>query len=504
MKPILRKLRSTVIARWPSLVALLLAGMFTWRFVGDWPVMLRYPGEQEHVEGIPLAEMVRLRQGFPIYAKVTPETFQAANYGPLYFLLGARLIDPHEPAYFPIRVLSMLATVGCAMGCGVLAFWLSRSLLAAMLALVLFLSFAFVTRHGLSARCDLAAFVLWFSGFLIAYRLRETRKVLWGVPLMLVGFFFKQQFIVAPLAVVLFLLLERRRRLAAEFAGIMALSVGGALALFQFVVFPGQAFIDHFLFYNAWPFALERVRTGLCFFGFLILLPLVIGIAYLRVRRDKLLSCYLGCASAINLLMFARIGSDTNYFLESLAILCPLVAAMMLECAGDPLRAGKFLSLLGAGLTLSLVLTHPVPRARDFELDRALQDFLRLKFPARTTALGFYTGDLVRAGLDTPITDLYAYGELLRMGKIPEAGLMSQLRAQRFRVIITYFDVRTTRTDVRPDFTLTEPLREELLRSYQLLATLELPGPEVIQPQDRFYAWVPRARPGIPDRVSVR
>lgn len=321
---------------------------------------------------------------------------------------------------------------------------------------------------------------------------------------MLAGFFFKQQFVVGPLAVVLFLVLERRYRRAAEFVGSMALSAAGLLALFQYVVFPGQAFIEHFLFYNVWPFTLERVTTGLSFFGFLVLCPLVVGGAYLRGHRDKLLSCYLGCAIVLNLLMFARIGSDTNYFLESFAILCPLVAAAVGECAGDPLRAAKFLSLLGAGLTLSLILTHPVPAAQDFERDRSLQNFLRANFPARTTALGFYTGDLVRAGLETPITDLYAYGALVRMAKIPEEGLISQLHRQRFAVITTYFDVRTTRTDVRPDFTLTEPLREELLRSYQLFATLELPGPEVIQPQDRFYAWVPRPRPETLDRVSVR
>ena len=497
-----KKLGAFFNACWPTLAALLLAGIFAARYVSTWPVMLRYPGEQEHVEGIPLAEMVRLRQGLPIYAKATPETFHAANYGPLYFLLGARLVNPRVPAYFPIRMLSMLATVGCALGCGLLAFWLSRNLLTATLGVVLFLSFAFVTRHGLSARSDLGAFVLWFSGFLIAYRLRETRKVLWGVPLMLAGFFFKQQFIVAPLAVVLFLVLERRRRHAAEFAGIMVLSVGGLLALFQCVIFPGQAFIQHLIFYNMMPFLLERARTGVCFFGFLVLLPLVVAIAYLRTHREKLLSCYLGCAVALNLLMFAKMGSDTNYFLESFAIVCPLVAAMMWDCAGQTLRAGKFLCLLGGGLTLSLILTYPVPGPRDFEADRAMQDFLRSRFPAKTKALGYYTGDLVRAGLDTPITDIFAYGTLVGLGKISEQGAVSQLRRQRFGVIVTYFDVRTTRIEVRPDFILTEPLRQELLRSYQLLATLELPGPEVIQPQDRFYAWIPRGRTETPDRGS--
>jgi len=485
-------------------LALSLAGLFAARYLGIWPVLLRYPGEANHVEGIPLAEMVRLRRGFAVYAPASAENFQAANYGPLYFLLGSRLVDTEAPAYFPLRLLSMLATLGCAAGCGLLAFWLSRRPLAGCLGTLLFLSYAFVTRYGLSARSDLGAFFLWFCGFLVAFRFRHSRKLLWAVPLMVAGFFYKQQFVAAPLAVLLFLVLEKRYRLVGEFAGLLALAGTAVLGFFQFVVFRGQAFVHHLLVYNVWPFAWERVEVSLWYFGFLLVFPLWLGIEYLRRHRLPLLACYLGFAIVVNLVLFWRIGSDTNYFLESFAVLCSLMAALFAEGVQDPIRGAKWLGLLGCALLLSLGTTEPVPQPADFGKDRAIQDFLRSKFAPRSTVLGFYAGDLARAGLETPITDLYAYYQNVRMDRIQIEGLRTQLRRRRFAVITTYVDLRSPANETRPDSALIELVREDLLNHYELAGALELPRPEMIRPHYRFYAWVPRRRDALnPDPSSV-
>jgi hypothetical protein len=489
--------RRYIAAHWPALVALLLAGMFAGRQIGNWPIMLQYPGEQHRVEGISVADMVRLREGVPVYAEPTRGTFQAANYGPLYFLLGSRLINPLEPAYLPIRLVSVVATLLSAAICGVLAFWLSRKFLVGVLASLLFLSAPFVTRHGVSARPDLGALTLWLGGFLVGYRFRDNRKILWAIPLMVAGFFYKQQFIAAGVATFLFLLLERRYRQAAEFAGIFALSAGILITVFHFVVFPGQTFVQHFLFYNIFPFTLWRAARGLGYFGVLILIPLLLGIMCVRARGDKMLGCFIGTAGFLNLVLSARIGSDTNYFLESFAILSALAAVTMWDRGGDPVRAGSCLGLLAVGLALSLSLAPPLPDGRDFAADQAIQNFLRSKFRKHTKAFGFYTGDLMRAGFDTPITDTFAYRHFLRMGRIPEADPLWEFEHGSFGLIITYSDVRTTSTEARTEFALTEPLRRALLQNYQLLTILDLPKLEMVEPSDRFHAWVPSApRPG--------
>ena len=79
-------------------LALVLPGFFAGRRLASWPVRLHYPGELDTVEGRELAAIVYLRAGVAIYAPASPKRFDAANYGPLFYLRGSRLVDPQRPA----------------------------------------------------------------------------------------------------------------------------------------------------------------------------------------------------------------------------------------------------------------------------------------------------------------------------------------------------------------------------------------------------------------------
>jgi len=459
-------------------LALLLAGLFASRHLRTWPVRLRYPGEQALIEGMRLAEMQHLRRGEAIYAPVSPEKFDAAIYGPLYYLLGAQLVDPQKPSYFPLRVVSVVGTLGCAAACGLLAFWLSGSRLGAALAALIFLSYGLVTTFGISARCDNLALLFCFGGFLVAYRLQSSRTLLLAVPLMLVGLFYKQQFVAGPLAAVLFLLLERRYRRAGEFAVMLPLGGLGLLALFQFIAFPGQAFLHHFFVYNLLPFSWGGFVRGLWYCALLALIQLLVGLEFLRAYPSKLLGCYLGCALFLGLLTVAKVGSDANCFLECILMLSALFAALLARRIGEAPRAAELLILLGVALFFGQAFAQPAPAPKDFARDRAVQDFLRHNFPPGTRALGYYAGDLVRAGLESPISDFYQYGQLIRKGTLSDRELLAQFAERRFGVIVMYFDLRAEEVSRRADC--------------QLAASLDLPGPEKFQDADRFYVWVPR------------
>jgi hypothetical protein len=83
--------RTTPLARrLLTILAVTFAGFFAVFQLSQWPTRLRYPGEQDFVEASPLAEMLHLRQGIRIYDPPSPDRFGAANYGPLYYLLGAK------------------------------------------------------------------------------------------------------------------------------------------------------------------------------------------------------------------------------------------------------------------------------------------------------------------------------------------------------------------------------------------------------------------------------
>lgn len=478
----------------PACFALLLAGAFAGWHLASWPIRLQFPGDGDlGGDSMPLVETVHLRRAVPIYALASPEGYNGANWGPLFYLLGARIVDPQEPAYRPLRVLSMVGTLGCAAGCALLAFWFSRRYLAAVLAPLIFLSYGVVTRHGVSSRSDAIALLLSLAGFLLAYRFQDSRRLLLAVPLLLLGFFYKQQFVAGSVAVLLFLYLERRYRLALEFAGLLALGGVGLLLYFQFMVFSGQAFLHHFVFYNVLPFRGGALALGVLYFVAVLLVPSVVGLQSLRVRPDKLLRCYLGSSVCLSLVTFPRVGSDFYYFYECMLILSVLFAALIAQTLAESSRVSELLLLLAVSLFAGH-LSPPPPRREDFRQDRAVQDYLKQHFSPQTPALGYYSGDLIRAGLEAPISNLFHYTWLVRKGTIPDRELLTQIQSHRFGVVVLHFDLQATKEDYTADFYLTPPMRQALRENYRLATVLDTPGPQKYHAETRFYAWVPRPR----------
>jgi hypothetical protein len=403
------------------------------------------------------------------------------------------LINPDIPAYLPLRVLSLFATLGCAAGCALFAFWLTGKLLAAVMAPLIFLSYSFVTLHGISARCDIVALCLGFWGFLLAFRFRCSPRLLLAVPFMLAAFFYKQQFVAGPLAVVLFLVMERRYRLAAAFAALMGGGVMGLMALFQFVVFQGQDFLLHFFNFNLLGFTWSKFEYGAFVFGMLLLVPLLVGLEALRVHRDRLVICYLLCAVILALTALSKVGSDSNYYLEPIYLLSALFATTIADRIGRAAETVELLVLLGMALFLGQFFTVPTPSASDFEKDRAIQSYLRHNFPLRAPTLGIPTGDLLRAGLGTPTSDIYQYSQLIRKGTLSDVQLVSAFESRKFKAIVMGCDLE--QEDPRRSCVerfLTRRLAWAILQNYRLAKSLDLPSPERFGPEDRFHVWVPK------------
>jgi len=470
-------------------LALLASGFAAARQVRVWPARLRYPGELSTVEGRELADMVLLRKGGPVYAAATPERYNSAEYGPFYYLLGSRLIDPQQPAYRPLRMLSTLGALGLAAGCGLLAFWLARSFLAAAIAPLIFLAYRFTTVFGVIVHSDTFALLLWFGGFLVAFRFRDSRKILWAVPLMTLGLFYKGQFVAAFLAVLLFLLLEKRFRLAATFAGLLASAAVSLFLAFQFLIFRGQAFWLHTLAYNVIPFSLDRGLFWASVFGLLYAVPTVVAGLYLRAYPNKLVACYLGWAMVLPLLTIGKRGSSVNYSFESVLVLSPLLAAWLARSIASPSRAVVSLFILGITLWAAQFPKFTLePWPVDFAEDQAVQSYLRDKFPPHAPGLGTFTGDLLRAGLDTPIANLYQYTWLVCKGALPEEGLLRQIRNRRFRLILLNQDFSTGTDLYKHDYMcVTESLRQAVIQNYRLDATFAFHLAKT-----HYYVWVPQ------------
>ena len=478
------------IACW--LIAFLLAGFFAARNLATWSARIFYPGEESY-EGCALVETARLRQGVPIYAPPSNEGFAGATYGPLYYLVGARLVDPKRPSYLPVRLLSALGILGCAAGCGLLAFWLSRSRLASYMGPLIFLSYGIVTYHGVSALSDNVALFLFFSGFLIAYRFRNSSAILLAPSLMALGFYYKPQYVAGPLAVFAFLLIEKRYLRAAQFAGMLALCALALFGFFQWIAFPGQEFWRHFLLYQATLFSWHQWEVGLLVFALMFAVPLLLSFEFLRREPDKMMGAYLACAVLLGVLTIGKESAFIQYFYESILAVSVLVPALLAKRLAERPGRIEIILLLGFSLVAGQWYTPPAPQPPAWEEHHAVQSFLRRNFSPNARALGFRGGDLLQAGLDSPFSDLFQTELLARRRIVPDDHLVAQIRAHWFSVIVLDFDLRSERDSVWLNYYLTDPTRKAIEQNYEIAATLPVPSPEKLSDRDRFYVYVPRS-----------
>ena len=373
-------------------VVFLLVGACAARNIKTWPTRLRYPGDLSVIEGVCLAEISHFRQGVPVYAPASAEGFNSMIYGPLYYFVASRLVNTERPSYFPLRLLGLVATLGIAAGCAILAYWLTDSLAASLFAFLFYLSWSIVSDYGLTVRCDMVALLLNYWGLLLAYRYRGSPRIGWVAPLMLLAFFYKQQFIAAPLAVLAFLLLEKRYRDAMWFVSLMATGGLALLAGFQLLVFAGQNFFLHFVSYNITRFSGGRFAAGLVVATTFFSIPFLLAFQRLRRSSDRLLEFYLILAVALSVAAFGKEGSGLNYFLEPVAILVPLVGAGVFRACKERRRMVGVAVLLGIGLLPITRLGEAVPNAEDSARDRAIQAYLRANFTTGTEGASFFTG----------------------------------------------------------------------------------------------------------------
>jgi hypothetical protein len=335
--------------------------------------------------------------------------------------------------------------------------------------------------------------VLTFAGFLIAYRYRTTRRLLWSVPLILAGLFFKQQFLATPLAVFLFLMVEKQYRRAAEFSGLL---IGGGFALlgyFQYGAYPGQAVLLHLLKYNAIRFSWQRLGYSLLLDAVIFGVPTLLAFEFLRRHPDRLLMYYLACALVLAVGSSGKQGSGIWYFLEPLLLVSPLLAGLIAECRAEAERYVEILCLLAFTVFFATRVGSAAPNPEDFARDRAVQDYLRQHFPPGTIGAGSYAGEIVRARLEIRISDLFQYTWLVCQGTIPAADLLGTVEQRRIGVFLFSRDLNDENdTHQENGLCMTEKLHQAILRNYRLATTLPMPQPEQVNGPTRFYVWVPR------------
>ncbi len=488
-RPVLKKSSRAGLAC--ALTAFLLAGFFAVRNLSSWNTRISYPGEESY-EGCALAEMARLGLGVQIYDPPSDKGFAGATYGPLYYLLGSRLINPQKPSYFPLRLLSALAILGCAAGCGLLAFWNTRNWLAAILSPLMFLSYGVVTFHGVSALSDSVALLLFFSGFLVAYKFRNSSTLLLAAPLMCLGFYYKPQYIAGPLAVMVFLLFEKRYCRLVQFLGALAVCGFGLLGLFQWIVFPGQQFWRHFFLFQATLFSWYQFKIGILVFVLMFGVAILLAFEYLRKHPDRMLLCYFGCAVALGVVTIGKQTAFIQYFFETILMVSVLVPALVVKRIESGSYPVDIMVLLAIALFAGQWYTPPAPAPQAVDQFSAVQSYFRQHFPPHARAIGLRGGDLVQAGFDTPFSDLLQTELLARNGIVSDRHLVKQIRAGWFSLIVLDFDLKRETDSIWLNYYLTKEACDAIASEYRVIDSLQVPQPTKLFPQDRLYIYIPK------------
>jgi len=182
-------------------------------------------------------------------------------------------------------------------------------------------------------------------------------------------------------------------------------------------------------------------------------------------------------------------------------ILSCLMAARIATAAGilSGLAWTGFLTLtLVLVAALSSAFVVPKVRAEDFVADQALQEYLRHSFGPGTTALTYYAADPLRAGLESPVTNLWHYTALIRKGALSDRDIVTRIDRGGYGVILLDFDLDHQNSSGVGDFYTTRSMRGSILAFYTEQAKLELPTPEVTRFSTKtLHVWVPRPPGGV-------
>jgi len=304
---------------------------------------------------------------------------------------------------------------------------------------------------GTIAQVDMPAVAFSLASFYFysRHRILGENTVLMAAACALAGLLTKQTAVAAPASIFLLLVASRPAK-ALQFAAVAG-GLGGAMVLGLNAWLDGR-FLANTVFTNMNQFAWEKLQHHLQSAAFA--LPPLLLVTALGARKAIRAGMgapfvYLACALLIFLSTCGKIGSDTNYRIESVIalILCSCLALHALDFFQLSFRQStSWITLLL--LPLGVYAVHNLRVAAYAVSERTARE---RKFAAQTAALQPHLAGNGRV-LSTDINALFQarrpievepliYRLLVEAGRIDPAPLTNDLQAAAFSRILLYEDV---------------------------------------------------------------
>lgn len=411
--------------------------------VRTWNCYLSADGYVDYVEGLVLFHQTQAAAGENIYdpAFRAAPPYSVPLYGPIWYYLVAPLVSV-EPSLFPGRVMALLCMLTLAGACCfVLRRWFGANWAVAGAASIVWMTTIGALQFGINNRVD--ALGCLFGALVVVVSTRRFRASWCVVVLLLLGAAFtKATAVVAPALVVFLYLLSERRWREACAVSVVTLASAAALVLLGDLVSAGN-FSRSLIFSNVNPMQAHQALALIETVCKQPVLPagVLVALLLLADRRARAFALYGVIAFAFAVVSAAKVGSNTNYFIE------PSWAAAM--CLGIALTRcrGHVRAPIAYGLAAFLVI-HSAARATSHERQVSLE---LANWPAIQHAVEFYgaegplltmeIGAQVRAAQQPYIADAHIITRLAEAHAFDQQPILDDLRNQRLRALILGPDV---------------------------------------------------------------
>lgn len=399
-----------------------------------------------------------------LYVPNEAAPYQAAIYNPLFYYLQALTMWLSGPtALWGGRLISVLSS--CYIGFSLYRIARQQELVSGrragmgvgLAAALTPFATAAVYTWGVFAKADMLMVALSLAAVERVWRVEiERRQKVSLRPYVLAGLLCalalltKQSALAAPLAIVIWLGLGRRWRDLAVFVGVLV-GVGGSVALI-FQLATGGAFFRHIVTYNAQPYDFNFLGAALNYLVSTHLVLLVLAAFWVarplvgRYERTDLWRIYLLTALGVSL-SAGKVGSDFNYYLESLCLLSllgwwqagRLLASRPFFRFGPFRISWAFLALVA--LVIQLFQLHHIPVIADSvetpgpaSWSRAEQVTAQVReLAARGPLLAEDSGWQTVLGLPVELDDPFVFGQLARDKSWDSRAFLEKLNSGYYR-----------------------------------------------------------------------
>lgn len=446
-------------------------------------------------EGIVATQTFSLAQEGNLYYDLKHYPYTVCAYMPSFYILAAGLNRIGLPVLLAGRVLSLAALAAILMLIWRILILYTGDRHCAATGVALAGLTQLLLGWGITGQVDMLAVALTLAAFheYVRYRVTGADSLDWAAIFAIAGLFTKQTVLAAPAAIFLMLLIESPKR-AGRFAMIAA-GVGGAAVLGLNALMNGR-FLDNTVFANLNPFALYKLNVHFEYMA-VALMPLL-PVAVLGARRSfrtpmRAAFIYLGFAFAVLMLTAAKVGSDSNYQIETaiLLILCACLSLHALDFFPLYLSGSKkwvTLLILPLGLyalqnirVAATGVLQRIAREQSFRTQvAALNPYLAGSGPILSTD----SNALVHAKRRFEVEPLI-YRLLVEAGRIDARPVLADLDRARFQTILLYENLAAN-PDTDPEFPrLTAAQSDSVRKHYRMVK--HLPGPYL----DGVYVYQP-------------